>query len=1330
MAYLELNVEQVNKSAELLSYNDHDIDSLSNVVDPRLDISSTSSKKFLAESEQSRRESLASLGEVVPRPQYLPPSLLEPKEAPAPPPPDDAVYPDISALVAEYVAAEDPALCSRVAQTIEDHSRVHSPRKGAPAKAAATVPRSPLKCMSQAADILSVQQSTIGLPLKVAPPNEAVYQELVEYPSESVVASVDQRTSWLRTILTSSAANANHAPPSETAAKAGPRNGPVTAGRKELPSVHYWRRPSEDVGGACLPPDLDNLDSASVCSETESNLSWASEADEEIRLIKNMLAPRRGDRPATMPERLLSSEATQTDPLSTRGLPTKNACVETDATELPTLLREKAHLEGELETLEGELGRLVQTRSELKSRAAEAEARCRQLVREKEASLEREAALSQELQGLRAEALRYGRVVGDYGSLVTSRDAEAGSLHDRAEALAVENKELRTALEELKVDLESRCGAVEGLKKKIAELHVESQSHVRARAQLDSENASLRSELSVVEKAKEWFREQLHESQQGRNLLHRERVSVEAAKMAAESACEGLKAENARLAQELSESRQRSLRDKEGLMRRLEDIEADLLEREAALSREASSAVSGPRKSESNDLSGKLRLAEAEERLQSAESTLAAREVALAALEKDRTSLATDVQRLRLALSESELGRRNQEELLREGAQKVRRLQGELSAGREEAAELRTQRTALEVALAAANEDKRVVGEALGALTENLHKLEANFKLMRTDQVAKAAQLSQLEREKHSLEERLSEAQRELSLSCQQFDSQATSRSQAWGVEANDLRRQKADLERVVQMLEGELKQASARAREAADERSLVEERLKRSEERCERGEAEAEALSQQNASLQSRLSELERRLSEEKARQSAQDSRKEEQASWETRVRELEQTLANWELSSREQERMYKSNIRLLTRKLREKMKELKLMQLQQSQHRVDGAEEDGNEPSTAAAETPASPDGTAVAEEAVGRASAEVASAERGAENGDAQEERQHLLLQLEKEQGKLAGSLRAQEELRNCVEQLERQLAEQVAASTELQCRLEELQEQTARSEARHSSESSDVRRELAKEQALSKDLRQKIFEEKRLSGQLRRQLSTLKEGLTSASQSADARRTECQALLERNQALEQELSETQGRLEGLRGDLKAAQGARQELEARLRGSQERDPALEQQMKLLSWNVKEKSQEVAALKEHARLAEATHQTELGGLRKQLEGSQHQLAGLSSELMAVRKDKFTLQAKVQELKNVLRSRVDQCKELQKQLMEVAETTEFVLPIPPADYDDSYIADLLQQCSALPTSRPLGTLQVCLDSLKQELSTLHSQIKQNVELPKTELVN
>ncbi|CAN7984872.1 unnamed protein product [Ixodes hexagonus] len=1319
MAYLELNVEQVNKSAELLSYNDQDLDSLSNVVDPRLDISSTSSENFLAESEQSRRESLASLGEVPPRPQN--PAPPEPKEAPTPPPPDEAVYPDISALVAEYVATEDPALCSRVAQSIEDHSRVHSPRRGAPSKAATSVPRSPLKCMSQAADILSVQQSTIGLPLKGALPSEAVYQELVEYPPDSVVASVDQRTSWLRTILTSTAANAERTLPSETPAKAAPRNGPVTAGRKELPSVHYWRRPSEDGGGACLPPDLDNLDSASVCSETESNLSWASEADEEIRLIKNMLAPRRGDRTPTVPERTVSSEATQTDPLSTQGRPMANASVETDATELLTLLKEKAHLEGELETLEGELGRLVQTRSELKSKAAEAEARCQQLAQEKEASLQREAALSQELQGLRAESLRYGRLVGDYGSLVSSRDAEAGSLQDQAETLAKENKELRTALEELKVDLESRCGAVEGLKKKIAELHVESQSNVRARAQLDSENASLRSELAVVEKAKEWFREQLHESQQGRNLLHRERVSVEADKMAAESTCESLKAENARLAQELAECRQRSLRDKESLMRRLEDIEADLLEREATLSQEASSASAAQRKVESNDLSGKLRLAETEEQLRTVESTLAERDAALDALKKERASLVADIQRLRLKLSESELGRRNQEELLREGAQKARRLQGELSGVREEAAELRSQRTALEVALAAANEDKRVVSEALGALTENLHKLEANFKLMRTDQVAKAAQLSQLEREKQSLEERLSETQRELSLAHQQYDSQASSRSQAWVVKANDLRMQKADLQRVVEMLEGELKQASAQAREAASERSRVQEKLARSEERRERGEAEAEALLRQNALLQSQLSDLEQRVAKDKARQCTQDSRKEEQASWETRVRELEQTLANRELSSREQERMYKSNIRLLTRKLREKMKELKLMQLQQ---RVNGAEGDGGDEQSAA-EAPASLNGVPVAEEVAQQASAEVVSAERSAPERGFEEERQQLLLQLEKEQGKLAGSLRAQEELRNCVEQLERQLAEQVAATTELQCRLEELQEQTTRSEARHSSESSDVRRELAKEQALSKDLRQKIFEEKRVSGQLRRQLSTLKEGLAAASQSADARRLECQALQERTQGLEQELAESRGRLEGLQGDLKAAQGARQELEARLRGSQERDPALEQQMKLLSWNVKEKSQEVTALKEHARLAEATHQAELGGLRKQLEGSQHQLAGLSAELMAIRKDKFTLQAKVQELKNVLRSRVDQCKELQKQLMEVAETTEFVLPIPAADYDDSYIADLLQQCSALPTSRPLGTLQVCLDSLKQELSTLHSQIKQNVELPK-----
>lgn len=507
--------------------------------------------------------------------------------------------------------------------------------------------------------------------------------------------------------------------------------GNPTFTRRDFPSVHHWRRPSDDL--ASQFPDVDNLDSASVCSETESNLSWVSDVDDEIRVIKNMMVPRRtGDR---------TTAATQTDPLSRSGGPAREVAVETDPTDHFMVMREKAHLEGELETLQGELGKLVSAKSELKLRAAAAEARCQQLVEEKESAVQRESSLAEELQALRMESLRYGRVVGDYDSLVHSKDSEAGSLHDEAVQLRQENRELRTMLEELKVDLESRCGAVEGLKKKIAELHVEGQASARARAQLDAENASLRSQMGVVEKAKEWFREQLHESQQGRNRLHREHVAAQAEKIVAESAAEALRADKARLVQELADCRQRSVRDKEGLMKRLEDIEADLLEREATLSREASSAqsvLSPPASASSQDLSLKLKLADLEQQLKTAESNLLEQK---ATLERERAELATEAQRLRLALSESELGRHISEEMAREGSQKSKRLQGELETAREEAGELRTQKTALEVALAAANEDKRVVGESLGALTANLARLEGNFKMMRTEQVAKAAQM-------------------------------------------------------------------------------------------------------------------------------------------------------------------------------------------------------------------------------------------------------------------------------------------------------------------------------------------------------------------------------------------------------------------------------------------------------------------------------------------------------------------------------------------------------------------------------------------------------------
>lgn len=1363
MAYLELNVEQVNQAAESLSYHAQDMDPLASVVDPRLDMRSaksttapSSGSSFLAESEQSRRSSVASsvgsMGKARVPPGPPPPPTVA-AASPASdtgvkaPQPDDPVYPNISPRVAEYVATEHPELCSQLAQSIEEQSRVHwsSPRRGGAHAAAASrstaagvVPPSPLKCMAQAADALAVQQSTIGVPRKPAPPTDAIYQELVEYPPESIVTSVDERASWLRTILNSSPATGNHLPgspaPSNGPSKPSaflPRS-PATITRREIPSVHYWRRPQPSEDQAF---DADNLDSASVCSETESNLSWVSDVDDEIRLLKTMMVPRLSQL-ATVEEK--APAATQTDPISvTTGTPVTHVGVETDDLDLFTLLKEKAHLEGELETLQGELGRLVDAKSELKTRAAAAEARCQKLEEEKDAAVQRESSLAQELQTLKMESVRYGRVVGDYDSLIHSKDSEAGFLHDEASVLATENRELKVALEELKVDLESRCGAIEGLKRKIAEMHVEGQSAVRARAQMEAERATLLNELQVLEKAKEWFREQLHESQQGRNQLHKEHVTVQAERIALESAAEALRTENARLQQELTESRQRSVRDKESLMKRLEEIEADLLEREAALSREATEAAAVAVSAEqhqratpsesSGDLSVKLRVAELEEQLRAAESSLSQLSSALSALERERSELVSEVQRLRLRLSDSELGRRNDDELLREETQKTRRLQAELAASEERATELRGAKAALEVALAAANEDKRVVGESLGTLTENLARLEGNFKMIRTEQAAKTAQVEQLEREKASLSERLSEAEESLSRARQEFESQSSSRYQAQSLELNQLRKQRADLQGVVRVLEGDLKKAVAEAREAASRHKADKEALQQAESQLERVESEVETLSQRNAVLQSQLQESAQRLLREEARWAASlqeaavgsSARLHDQSTWETRVRELEQTLATRDMAAREQERMHKSNIRLLTRKLREKMKELKLAHLQLAN--ATEALQNGHHASSG------KDDASKGEKELV---CAEIQTEGANAEEEDARvEEMQRLQLQLEKLQGKLAGSVRAQEELGGCVEQLERRLAEQGAREAQLQCQLEEVQQRAQREHELHDSTAADLQRELDKERTLSKELRQRIFEEKRKGGQLQRQLASLKQGLSEASQSADARRVEAQAQAERAQALEAQLADVRGKLEGLRGDLATSQAVRHQLEAQLRNAHERDPALEQQMKLLSWNVKEKTQEVAALKEQAQLVENTHATEVSGLRRQLEESQQQLSGLSAELMAVRKEKFTLQARVQELKNIVRSRMAQCKELQRQLTELAETTEFALPNTTPDYDDSYITELLQQCSTQPTSRPLGSLQVCLDSLKQDLNTLHSQIRQNVEIvPKTEL--
>lgn len=75
--------------------------------------------------------------------------------------------------------------------------------------------------------------------------------------------------------------------------------------------------------------------------------------------------------------------------------------------------------------------------------------------------------------------------------------------------------------------------------------------------------------------------------------------------------------------------------------------------------------------------------------------------------------------------------------------------------------------------------------------------------------------------------------------------------------------------------------------------------------------------------------------------------------------------------------------------------------------------------------------------------------------------------LKQQLGKEQGRLVESLRAQEELRKCVEHLGCQLAEKVGNIMELRCHLDELQSHNASFETGQVSNVAVVQREVVVE-----------------------------------------------------------------------------------------------------------------------------------------------------------------------------------------------------------------------------------------------------------------------
>ncbi|XP_076369248.1 uncharacterized protein LOC143256226 isoform X2 [Tachypleus tridentatus] len=1118
--------------------------------------------------------------------------------------------------------------------------------------------------------------------------------------------------------------------------------------------------------------DLDSLCSESV--ETESNISSITGIEEEMSCVKKLLIDVPSSR-SSFPVGGYGTESSflirknpveqQTVAVETQPPELQDQETETDSLEYFGILCENATLQGQVDTLRNEIGCVMKDKVQLQGLIASLESRIKLELEDKKVGSKEKQEILREFEKISKEHRGWSNVIAEYQSVIDSKIAEIKGLKEDISESELERTKLKVNLEETKIDLESKDGAIDGLKKKIAELHVEVLTLLQGKVQLENEVKGVRGEMETLRKSKEWYQQQLNSVQDNRNTIHQELIKVQAEVVSSNNLLEQKKLENKHLKQQLIESQQKAMREKEILMKHLENIEMDIVERESlfqeiqkdrgAAEESLTERMKKLEEEQSNINKLNFTVNELKHQLAVAKNNLSSKDEIIHKFEKDLSELAKQAVFYEKTVNEKDLSHQWVEQQLKDSEQKLTHTELELSTYEEQIKILKEEKTAVEIALAAANEEKRTVNETLLGLKENLNRVEGAFRQMRTEFVAKSALVEQLQKRKNCMEDVLEKTEEKYLQQKHEFELKSTSADQKIAIILQDMQSQRNELENVLEATKKELLINQKSYFVMVQEKDELQRQSEEMTKSLHSSEEKIKSLTEENSRLTVTLTDLQE-LSE--VNNLPQAIKEKYQMTGTTtdvvsgrldetyKLHQLEETLKTKQEEFGKKQKMYESNIKVLTRKLKESMKARKKAEQDLLKDRRDKAHH------TIDAEQQTHEDDInkqgVIEHVAHEKLKGETNPDDYRKKEVDLEEQltvinkksdewklcadkRQEFILELEKEKGQLTESLAT---IKQHMTGVEAQLMEKQTELSELNHQMKLLEKHQKEETVRFQKKLASVEQELNKEKSITKELRRQVFQDKRENSHLGKTMTNIKSNLEKTNQIADARRQEILTLQSELNVKHQAELKHRAEMESLQTVYKQTQAEVKQLKQEMEEQAARDPALADQIKTLSWHLKERNQELSALKEQICAGETRHRKELEELGRQIQITDKELNVLKTELANTRKEKFGYQTKVAELRNALKSSLDRNKELQTQLDSKTKPPENGLtknanrlnippPASPPPYDDTFITVLLEQSAVLPVSKPLSNLQTCLNALKQEMAILQKQLEEEAEM-------
>ncbi|XP_072271804.1 golgin subfamily A member 3 isoform X2 [Pyxicephalus adspersus] len=1043
--------------------------------------------------------------------------------------------------------------------------------------------------------------------------------------------------------------------------------------------------------------------------------------------------------------------------------------------ELLQVLKEKMRLEGQLESLTTEASQALKEKTELQAQLAAVNTRLQAEVEQSLSSQQRQETLSSEVVTLKRSCLDLERSMADLQNSLEAKNVSLASLTNDLQLAEEQYQRLMSKVEELQRTIIQKDNTVHDLRQQTVSLQYQLQQVQLDRTTLTNKLKASKAEISSLQQAREWYQQQLTLAQEARVRLQSEMANIQAGQMTQAGVLEHLKIENVNLSHQLTETQHRTIKEKERIAVQLQNIEADMLDHEAAFHQiqEAKNMVE-------EDLQRKLEEFEEErEQLQKlADSAVALereieqvklnlhqKDLQLEALQQEHLEILKQLTSTQETLHTKDQTLSDLQMRYDELEARLGELQNDVSSKDDTIQYLQNQKIVLEVALQTAKVEQEGLDQGTKRLEEGTESAAEILEQLRQDIAIKSGQVETLQQENATLKKQTQKVKEQFvqqKVMVEAYRRDASSKDQL----ISELKATKKKLDSEVKELRKELLKVQGEKTAAEVEQARVMKEILKLQQQMEELESHLQAaqndrdemeirlqsmqydkdqintLTQDNAALRQQIdllqNEAKKAITEQKHRMkrlgtdltSAQKEMKAKHKAYENAVgilsRRLQEALTAKETAEAELNKL-KAQISESgdSQAFEEKFKELK-SELQAVSHSKTMLERE--------------------LQEVISLTSQELEEyREKVLELEDELQEsrgfkrkikklediNRKLTLELEHERGKLSGLAQSNATLREHNNVLEAALAKREADLVQLNLQVQAVLKRKEEEDRQMKELVQSLQGALEKERAKVNSLAEQVASTKAEAAHNRRhyraaalELSEVKKELQAKEQIIQALQAEAEKLQTQDEKHSEELSQFQQELADARSQLVLLQ---KELDDQLN----KKPEISQEVEDLKWELEQKEHEIQSLKQQLDMTEQRSQRELENFHTLLQNLKAELEVVREDLTMTQKDKFMLQAKVTELKNSMKTLLQQNQQLKldlrqgrlkkrKELKGDVTSSNPVTPvkIPDCPVPASILDELLKPTSI--SKEPLKNLNSCLRQLKQEMDSLQRQMEEH----------